>query len=70
MITVIMTIYDRSQFYKEALDSLANQNDQNFELIIYSNIPVVYDLSKFKDVTIDENAPVELNLKYADEIQL
>lgn len=69
MITVIMTIYDRSQFYKEALDSLANQNDQNFELIIYSNIPVVYDLSKFKDVTIDENAPVELNLKYADGIR-
>lgn len=60
-----MAIYNRLQFYKEALDSLAKQTDKNFELLIYSNIPVEYDLSKFKDATVIENAPVELGLKYA-----
>ena len=65
MITVIMTIYDRDQYYKDALDSLANQTKRDFELLIYSNIPVEYDLSKFKDVKVIEDAPVKLTLKYA-----
>ncbi len=60
-----MTIYNRPQFYKGALDSLSNQTDKNFELLIYSNIPVEYNLSKFKDAKVIENAPIELGLKYA-----
>lgn len=64
MITVIMTIYNRYQYYKDALDSLANQTKHDFELLIYSNIPVEYDLSKFNDVKVIEDAPVELGLKY------
>jgi len=43
---------------------LANQTDQDFELLIYSNIPVEYDLSVFRDAKVIEN-PVELALKYA-----
>ena len=51
-VTILLTIYRRPYFYKEALNSLAKQTDQSFELIIYSNIPVEYDLSKFKDVKV------------------
>ena len=52
MITVVLTIYNRTEYYKEALDSLVNQTQQNFELLIYSNIPVDYELSKFKDAKL------------------
>ncbi len=65
MISIIMTLYNRQEYYKNALDSLANQTDHDFELLIYSNIPVEYDLGKFKDVKVIENAPIELGLKYA-----
>ncbi len=50
MITVVLTIYNRTQFYKTALDSLANQNDLDFQLLIYTNIDIQYDLQKFKEV--------------------
>ena len=69
MITVVLTIYNRTEYYKESLDSLINQTQQNFELLIYSNIDINYDISKFKDVKIIENAPIELPLKYADGIK-
>lgn len=69
MITVVLTIYNRTEYYKEALDSLVNQTQQNFELLIYSNIQVKYDLSKFEDVKVIENVPTELALKYADGIK-
>ena len=52
MITVVLTIYNREEYYKEALDSLANQTDHDFELLIYANIPVAYQLSKFKDAKL------------------
>lgn len=52
MITVVLSIYNRTEYYKEALESLANQTQQNFELLIYSNINIDYDISKFKDVKL------------------
>ena len=52
MITVVLAIYNREEYYKEALDSLANQTDHDFELLIYANIPVAYQLSKFKDAKL------------------
>ncbi len=52
MITVVLPIYNREEYYKEALDSLANQTDHDFELLIYANIPVAYQLSKFKDAKL------------------
>ena len=52
MITVVLSIYNRTEYYKEALESLANQTDHDFELLIYANIPVAYQLSKFKDAKL------------------
>ncbi len=64
-----MTIYDRQEYYKEALDSLANQTKQDFELLIYTNIPVKYDLKKFRDVEIIEDVPQALGLRYGNCIR-
>lgn len=50
MITIILTVYNRIEFYRQALGSLANQNDLDFELLIYSNIDIEYNLQKFRQV--------------------
>lgn len=68
MITVVLTIYTRGEYYKDALDSLASQSDQDFELLIYSNIPVVYQLSKFKDVQLIHPEKEEMPLWIADAL--
>lgn len=52
MITVMLTVYNRDEYYSQALDSLANQNDIDFELLIYTNIDIDYDLKKFRDIEI------------------
>ena len=51
-ISVVLMVYNRKEFYKEALGSLKEQSDRDFELIIVSNIPIDYDLSAFKEVNI------------------
>ena len=49
-ISVVLMVYNRNEYYREALDSLKEQSDRDFELIIVSNIPIDYDLSAFKGV--------------------
>ena len=51
-ISVVLMVYNRKEFYKEALDSLKEQSDRDFELVIVSNIEIDYDLSVFTDVNI------------------
>ena len=62
-ISVVLMVYNRKEFYKEALDSLKEQSDRDFELIIVSNIPIDYDLSAFKEVNIIP-APVDSHEEY------
>lgn len=45
-------VYNRKDYYKEALDNLKEQSDKNFELIIVSNIPIEYDFSAFREVNV------------------
>ena len=68
-VTILLTIYRRPDFYKEALNSLAKQTDQSFELIIYSNIPVEYDLSKFKDVKVIDSPNTTIASRYSDGLK-
>ena len=49
-ISVVLMVYNRKEYYREALDSLANQNGLDFELLIYSNIDIEYNLQKFRQV--------------------
>ena len=58
-ISVVLMVYNRKEYYKEALDSLKEQSDMDFDLIIVSNIDIDYDLSVFRDVLIIP-APVDL----------
>ena len=51
-ISIVLMVYNRKEYYREALDSLKEQSDRDFELIIVSNIPIDYDLSAFKEVNI------------------
>ena len=50
-ISVILLIYNRPDYYTEALDSLKAENS-DFELVIVANIQIDYDLSVFPDVKI------------------
>lgn len=68
MITVVLTIYNRVEYYKAALDSLANQNDMDFELLIYTNIDIQYDLEKFREVDIVRPQKKEMGYWLADAI--
>ena len=58
-------VYNRKEYYREALDSLKEQSDKDFELIIISNIPIDYDLSVFKKVNIIP-APADSHEEYVD----
>ena len=49
-IGVVLLVYDRKEYYREALDSLKAQSDKDFDLVIVSNIEIDYDLSAFKEV--------------------
>ena len=49
---VLMVYYNRNEYYREALDSLKEQSDRDFDLVIVSNIHIDYDLSVFRDVNI------------------
>ena len=51
-ISVVLMVYNRKEFYKEALDSLKEQTDKDFDVVIVSNIEIEYDLSVFQDVNI------------------
>ena len=64
-ISVVLMVYNRKEYYREALDSLKEQSDRDFELIIVSNIPIDYDLSAFKEVNIIP-APVDSHEVYVD----
>ena len=58
-------VYNRKEFYKEALDSLKEQTDKDFDLVIVSNIDIEYDLSVFKKVNIIP-APADSHEEYVD----
>ena len=62
-ISVVLMVYNRKEFYKEALDSLKEQSDRDFELVIVSNIEIDYDLSAFKEVNIIP-APADSHEEY------
>ena len=62
-ISVVLMVYNRKEYYREALDSLKEQSDRDFELIIVSNIPIDYDLSAFKEVNIIP-APADSHEEY------
>ena len=64
-ISVVLMVYNRKEFYKEALDSLKEQSDRDFDLVIVSNIDIDYDLSVFKDVNIIP-APADSHEEYVD----
>lgn len=64
-----MTIYDRRDYFKGALDSLAKQTDKNFELIIYSNIKVDYDLSVFNDAKVIDSPNTTIASRYSDGLK-
>lgn len=49
-ISVVLMVYNRNEYYREALDSLKAQSDKDFELVIVTNIEIDYDLSAFKEV--------------------
>ena len=51
-ISVVLMVNNRKEFYKEALDSLKEQSDKDFDLVIVSNIKIEYDLSAFKGVQV------------------
>ena len=51
-ISVVLMVYNRENYYKEALDSLKAQSDKDFGLVIVSNIDIDYDLSAFQEVNI------------------
>ena len=51
-ISVVLMVYNRNEYYREALDSLKAQSDKDFELVIVTNIEIDYDLSAFKEVGI------------------
>ena len=51
-ISVVLMVYNRKDYYKEALDSLKEQSDKDFDLVIVSNIKIEYDLSAFKGVQV------------------
>ena len=58
-ISVVLMVYNRNEYYREALDSLKAQSDKDFDLVIVSNIDIDYDLSIFRDVLIIP-APVDI----------
>ena len=64
-ISVVLMVYNRKEFYKEALDSLKEQTDKDFDLVIVSNIDIEYDLSVFKKVNIIP-APADSHEEYVD----
>lgn len=51
-ISVVLMVYNRNEYYREALDSLKAQSDKDFELVIVTNIEIDYDLSAFKGVQV------------------
>lgn len=63
-----MTVYNRPQYYTEALDSLVNQTEPDFELLVYSNINIDYDISKFLDIKIIHPEVNEMALWLSDAI--
>ena len=64
-ISVVLMVYNRNEYYREALDSLKAQSDKDFDLVIVSNIEIEYDLSVFGDVLIIP-APVDIYENYVD----
>ena len=64
-ISVVLMVYNRKEFYKEALNSLKEQSDRDFDLVIVSNIDIEYDLSAFRDVNIIP-APPDSHEEYVD----
>ena len=64
-ISVVLMVYNRKDYYKEALDNLKEQSDKDFELIIVSNIPIEYDFSAFEEVNIIP-APPDSHEGYVD----
>ena len=64
-ISVVLMVYNRKEYYKEALDSLKEQSDRDFDLVIVSNIDIEYDLSAFRDVNIIP-APPDSHEEYVD----
>ena len=64
-ISVVLMVYNRKDYYKEALDSLKAQTDMYFDLVIVSNIEIEYNLSVFRDVLIIP-APVDIYENYVD----
>ena len=65
-ISVVLMVYNRKEYYREALDSLKEQIDKDFDLVIVSNIEIEYDLSVFRDVLIIP-APVDIYKNYVEE---
>ena len=64
-ISVVLMVYNRKEFYKEALNSLKEQSDRDFDLVIVSYIHIDYDLSAFRDVNIIP-APADSHEEYVD----
>ena len=62
-ISVVLMVYNRKEYYREALDSLKAQSDKDFELVIVTNIGIDYDLSAFKEVNIIP-APADSHEEY------
>ena len=63
--SVVLMVYNRKDYYKEALDSLKAQTDMYFDLVIVSNIEIEYNLSVFRDVLVIP-APVDIHEEYVD----
>ena len=66
--SVVLMVYNRNEYYREALDSLKAQSDKDFELVIVTNIEIDYDLSAFKEVGIIQ-APGNLLEAYITGIE-
>ncbi|WMT51864.1 MAG: glycosyltransferase [Ferroplasma sp.] len=64
-ISVVLMVYNRKEYYREALDSLKEQTDKDFDVVIVSNIEIEYDLSTFRNVLIIP-APVDIHEEYID----
>ena len=64
-ISVVLMVYNRNEYYREALDSLKAQSDKDFDLVIVSNIEIEYNLSVFRDVLVIP-APVDIHEEYVD----